>query len=983
MKSSATPRGKRTGLRHASPRISPIAAACTTLLIATGSAYAQQSTANLDTVTVTGIRHAIETATAVKRNSDSIVEVVTSEDIGKLPESSVAESLARLPGVVGQRGPSGRMDVISIRGLGPKYGGSVMNGREIVSSNDGRSVEYDQFPSELVSSLVVYKTPDASLVGQGLSGTVDIRTLKPLDLRGRQLAVSVRGETNSNNTPVAGGGSTTGKRASFSYIDQFANNTIGVSLGYAHLDSPAQTISNRINEYTNPYNNGACIPVSAQGWCPVPAIGLPFQANGGNASNQNYAAFPQRFEVFAETKSNVRDGLMGTLEFKPNKDLHSQVDLFYSKFVSKTVSSGFQAELYNGIWSGNPAERPVFSNVTTEQVGGNTIVTGGSMDHIMGAVINNTSHRTDTTSAIGWNTSYKLNDKWTATADLSYSKNKRDEAFYEVYAAPYAGGNFVRGAYNFVAPGTDPNRLMKITPVGSTSMVDTNAIRLGDPLGYVWNSNDTGWAGPIRKPHTDDEIKSLRLSAKRTLDGFFSNVDFGVNYTERNKNLAKNQFDLRRQKDGSGNWINTIPSEFIRTPADLSKYGVPPVMSIDAEGLAKSGYFLSDQTYWLTVTSDSGVREKVTTGYVKFDIDSEIGKFPVRGNVGTQIVRTSQSSTGWTTMDGADASPSTLRSLTGGKDYTDLLPSLNLVFNATPDTLVRFSLARTLVRPEINDMRAGFAGKLSPSSTPDPANPCTAQKPCAATWGVTSAGNPALEPWRSNSIDLSIEKYFSKRSYVGFAAYHKDLRTTVYNSQTALDLSNAPHNPIYTPVKANQVLVTAPANGKGGLVEGIEVMASLDGSMLSKSLDGFGLQVSGSSVRSSIHAGNDPAQPLDGLSGTTTSTTLYYEKNGISARVNWTYRAPFLAMTRNWDYTTSYTKTGAERLTNLQFGYDFSEGTLKGLGLVLQLNNVTDSALVTYKSVGAQGFNPDPKALVPYEVRKFGRGVGFGATYKF
>lgn len=971
MKSSAPQRSQVSKLRRS--RMNPVAVACATLVVASSAAYAQD-TANLDTVTVTGIRHAIETATAAKRNSDSIVEVVTSEDIGKLPESSVAESLARLPGVLGQRGSSGRMDFISIRGLAPKYSGSVMNGREMVSSNDGRSVEYDQFPSELVSSLVVYKTPDAALVGQGLSGTVDIRTLKPLDLAGRRLSVNLRGDTSSNNTPVSGGGSTTGKRASFSYVDQFADKTIGVSLGYAHLDSPAQTVSNRINEYTNPYNNGACIPVSAQSWCPTPAVGLPFQANGGNATNQNYAAFPQRFEVFAETKSNVRDGLMGTLEFKPNKNLHSQVDLFYSKFVSKTVNSGFQAELYNGIWSGNPAERPMFSNTKTQQAGGNTIVTSGTMDHIMGAVINNTSHRTDQTSAIGWNTKYKLDDKWTAAVDLSYSKNKRDEAFYEVYAAPFAGGNFLRGTYNFVAPGTDPNTLMRITPVGNTSMVDTNAIRLGDPMGYVWNSNDTGWAGPIRKPHTDDEIKSFRLSGKRGLDNFFSSVDFGLNYTQRDKNLAKNQFDMRRKKDSSGAWINTIPSQFIRTPADLSQYGVPPVMSIDAEGLAKSGYFLSDQTYWLTVTSDSSVHEKVTTGYVKFDIDSEIGKFPVRGNVGAQYVRTSQSSTGWTTIDGADATPSTLRPLTGGKSFSDVLPSLNLVFDAGKDTLVRFSLAKTLVRPEINDMRAGFAGKLSPATAGATSGP--------ANWSVSSAGNPGLEPWRANSVDLSIEKYFSKRSYVAFAAYHKNLLSTIYKKDALLDFSNVPHNPAYTPIK-NQLIIQAPANGKGGLVEGIELSAALEGSMLSKSLDGFGVQVSGSSVRSSIHANNDPAQPMEGLSGNSTSTTVYYEKNGLSARVNWTYREPFLAMTRSWDYTTNYTKTGAERLTNVQFGYDFDAGTLKGLSLVLQLTNVTDSALVTYKSVGAQGFNPDPKALVPYEVRKFGRGVGFGATYKF
>jgi hypothetical protein len=95
-----------------------------------------------------------------KKASDSIVEVVSAEDLGKLPDASIAESLARLPGLTGQRGPDGRVNVISIRGLSPAYSGALLNGREVVSSGDGRAVEYDQFPSELIGSAVVYKTPD-------------------------------------------------------------------------------------------------------------------------------------------------------------------------------------------------------------------------------------------------------------------------------------------------------------------------------------------------------------------------------------------------------------------------------------------------------------------------------------------------------------------------------------------------------------------------------------------------------------------------------------------------------------------------------------------------------------------------------------------------------------------------------------------------------------------------------------------------------
>jgi TonB-dependent receptor len=948
--------------------------------MAAASAQAQQAPKapaadESQTVVITGIRRSIETSIATKRNSDSIVESISSEDIGKLPESSVAESLARLPGVTGQRGASGRIDFINIRGLGPKYGGAVMNGREMVSSNDGRAVEFDQFPSELVSNLLVYKTPDAALVGQGLSGTVDIRTLKPLDLSGRRVSVNTNMSTNSHNQAVAGGGSTVGKRFSMSYVDQFADRTIGVSLGYAHLDSPAQTVSNRINEYTNPYNNPECIKAVPESWCPVPAVGLPLQQVGGSLAAKTYAAFPQRFEVFAETKSNIRDGLMATLEYKPNKDLHSQVDLFYSKFKSRTVSSGFQAELYNGIWSGNPDERPVFSNVKTQQVGNNTIVTSGTMDHISNAGFNNTTNRTDQTSAIGWNTSLKLGSTWTAVADLSFSSNKRDESFYEAYASRFADGKFTRGTFNFVAPGADPDVLMKITPAGATSLVDPAAVRIGDPFGFVGGSATSGWAGPIRKPHTDDDIKSFRFSAKRSMDGIFSSVDFGVNYSQRDKTVQKNQFDTRMKKDAAGNFINTVPAAYLRTPADLSAYGVPPVLSIDAEALATSGFFNSAQALWLTTTSDSSVHEKVTTAYVKADIDTELGGLGLRGNVGTQFVRTSQNSTGWSWLGGASQDTVTnLRQISGGKSYSDFLPSLNLVVDMKSNMYLRFGLARTMVRPEINDMRAGTSASLKPATANATSGP--------ANWTVSTSGNPELEPWRANSVDVSLEKYFGKQSYVALAYYHKKLLSNIYTQRIQRDFSNVPHDPALIPI-TNMVLVNAPANGDGGRVEGVELSGAIEGKMLSPVLDGFGLVASGSQVTSSIHAQNNPSQPLEGLSGFTTSLTAFYEKNGFSARINKTHRSPFLAQTRNWDYTTNYTKTSAENLVNLQFGYAVDTGLLKGLSVTLQLNNVTDAALVTQKSIGAQGANPDPLALVPYEIRKFGRQVGLGVGYKF
>jgi iron complex outermembrane receptor protein len=284
-------------------RVSPVAAACTLLLLAMGTAEAQTATAPTETVVVTGIRRSIETAIQTKRGADSIVEAVTAEDIGKLPDVSIAESLARLPGIAGIRGQDGRVQSISIRGLPPQFATTTLNGREMVSSGDNRSVEYDQFPSELFGSAVVYKTPTASLIGQGLAGTVDLRTVAPLSFSKREIAVNLRGESNSNGEAIAGVAGKYGKRFSLSYIDQFADRTIGVALGFAHLDTPTQVRQSQMWDWAAPAND----------WGSNTVVGLPKATNGGNA------LMPMGMEVTADSRTNQRDGLMAVLEFKPNK----------------------------------------------------------------------------------------------------------------------------------------------------------------------------------------------------------------------------------------------------------------------------------------------------------------------------------------------------------------------------------------------------------------------------------------------------------------------------------------------------------------------------------------------------------------------------------------------------------------------------------------------------------------------------------------
>ncbi|RME65657.1 MAG: hypothetical protein D6782_05785 [Alphaproteobacteria bacterium] len=252
-----------------------------------GAAFAQEEE-KTEEIVVKGFRASLENAVATKRDSMSIVEALSAEDIGKLPDVSIAESLGRLPGLATQR-LNGRAQGLSIRGLGPDFSTALLNGREQVTTSDNRGVEFDQYPAELLSSAVVYKTPFAGLVGQGLAGTVDLRTIRPLDKRERIINLNARYEFTEDNSlnPDA---SRDGFRITGTYVDQFADETIGVAIGVAYQSSPSQ--------------------------------GRNFNAWGygdGTLDGQ---------KSFASSVDLDRLGVIGTLQYSPTDNFNSTLDIF-------------------------------------------------------------------------------------------------------------------------------------------------------------------------------------------------------------------------------------------------------------------------------------------------------------------------------------------------------------------------------------------------------------------------------------------------------------------------------------------------------------------------------------------------------------------------------------------------------------------------------------------------------------------------------
>jgi len=192
----------------------------------------------VEVIQVTGFRKSVVESINLKRYSSNVVEAISAEDIGKLPDSSIAESIARLPGLAAQR-IDGRASKVSIRGFGENESGTTLNGREQVSIGDNRGVEFDLYPSEIMSGVTVYKTPNASLEGEGIAGVIDLQTIKPLNQDGRVIQFNGTYEKTSFDK-LNPDGDDDGLKGTFFYMDQFADDTLGVAFAYTTMTSPNQ-----------------------------------------------------------------------------------------------------------------------------------------------------------------------------------------------------------------------------------------------------------------------------------------------------------------------------------------------------------------------------------------------------------------------------------------------------------------------------------------------------------------------------------------------------------------------------------------------------------------------------------------------------------------------------------------------------------------------------------------------------------------------
>ena len=895
-------------------------------------------------IVVTGFRASLQSAVNAKKNRDQVVESVSAEDIGKLPDASIAEAIARLPGLTSQR-VSGRSNSISIRGFAPDFSTTLLNGREQTSTGDNRAVEYDQYPSEVVSQVLVYKSPMASIIGQGLSGTVDMRTIRPLDYGKRVISVGGRGVW-ADLGKLNSGSNKYGYRVNGSYVDQFANDTIGIALAASYLDEPYQ-----IQEF------------NAWGY-----------AGDGTAANPVVIGGSKSYATSTQLK---RLGLQGTLQWQPSPNFTSTFDAFYSDFKDDQIKRGIELPLAFG---------GAGVNVTDiDDSGEYVFARAGTFTNVEGVVRNDVFERKAKLYSFGWNNKWQGDDGWNAHVDISMSKTDRNELIMESNAGTGRGGGV--GATDTIGFTSDRNGTV-FSP--TLNYGDYSLIQLTSPLG--WGGDQTavngdrilgGQDGYYNNRIIKDELWQYRVEVERELEGFLRSVQVGVNYTDRKKSLVPDEAFVGLVANTDGLTSLPIPEQYRLGTTNLSYLGLGPVVSYDPRDLLAGGiYKLVANPYGDVVVKAYDVSEKLMTAYFQANIDQEMGSSVLTGNVGVQAIFTDQNSNG-ASASFIGTNPNGSPNIQGiprrvSTDYVDVLPSLNLSLRTASDFVFRVGLAREVIRPRLDDMRASLSYG---TTVGDPGGMvCPTGRQCAVVRGDT--GNPDLRPWRANAADLTVEKYFGSSGYVALQLFYKDLKSYIYNQAIPFDFSNYPIAPVGNDTNGQPIIVNylgtvnAPINGEGGSIYGAEFAGTLPFSTFTAALDGFGVTGGVSYTKTKIEpTPGAPAEDIPGYSKWVANGTAYFEKWGFNARVSARYRSSFVGELSGFGGARVRRRARAETIVDAQVGYDFQPGSaLEGLSIFVQGQNLTDEPFVTDDP-------RDSRAVIDYQT--YGRRFLAGASFKF
>jgi iron complex outermembrane receptor protein len=643
------------------------------------------------------------------------------------------------------------------------------------------------------------------------------------------------------------------------------------------------------------------------------------------------------------------------------------LDLYYSRFKQHTIRRG--AQWFSDAWVDDVS----YSNLQSVTKDGVPFAVSGHVNNVIPILRFDDNKRTDHLFAVGLNNDFRIAERTHLFADLSYSTNKRDETYIETYGGYGVGpseNHTFFDSYDFKIPTND---FPQFTGFG-LDYADANQVSLGDRA--PWG----GWGhdGLKKSPHIKETLESADLTLRQDLTSyFFSSIEAGLDYTHRHKNKTVTELDLflKNNRDQV-----LVDPQFLTDPTDLGYAGFGDVLGVQIANALPTYYNevqLHDANHFDKAWD---IKEDILTFKAKATIDYG----DLHGNLGFQVVRQKQESTGLRIFDPGEGLPIQLQDTTAGASYTDVLPSVNLYYDLDRHNRLRLALAKVMARPRMDDMRAnmvpGFNGSICENAQP-PCAPGSVVHPWAA-----SGGNPELEPWRAGELDIGYEWYGGKASYFALHGFYMELDNYIYNQALTGDFSGFTPPPDQVSQIPPGVVVStvgeldAPANGKGGWIRGVEASGAVEFNRFTRLLDGFGATGSLSYTEYKL----DPVAKgaiggvLPGFSKWVYDITGYYEKNGFQARAAYRHRSAFKGEVVSLFTNLGFSLIEPDAQLDAQLGYTFQPGSrLNGLGVLLQVSNVLNSPYRTYLPTGPNG------TPMLEQVEKYGRSWLLGASYHF
>jgi len=952
--------------------------------------------AEIEVITVSGIRGSLKKSMNDKRYSTEIMDSISAEDIGQLPDENIAEALQRVTGIQMTRSDTGEGSTIQIRGLSDNN--VEINGQVSAGSGADRSVNFQDIPSELFSGIEVLKAPTADKIEGSLGGTVNLKTHRPLNLNKEQVAAvtakakynELSGETDPDFNVFVGKNFRDTSIGDLGFILNLGKKEITTqndSFGDGGDSSPAAWLR-RTGDQTPAGNTGNNLFKSDGPF----AYDTNIDVNGDGLSNADDVFYiPNEIRVYSGLTESERDSFNGTLQWQPNDNIDLFLDVTHTESEEVRVGSQAKISLNGGrtypIIAGSYTPRAISNG---SYVLDNALIGAANM-RLGGAPSNQTISRESDKITFGGD--YQVTDDLVISAEINTSKgtSKTNQAQLNMGFDWDRNGNMnaiqwhgVVG-YNF-----DGNRLPNATlyespfhpaegiaaPTDASGLVPLDITNMEyDRLNYFQMQR--------RGSDTESKDDSFKFDVNYDLSGdFFTTVSTGIRISERSFERISHFNNNQKSNKSSNGLVENIHMQAVsvdpQANADPSNAQIASDFQQQCFDTASIEFNESNlPTSWVSTTCDSDyfteyfgmhdiraysteknaglyeetgarydVTEETTAAYVRADFMTEIAGLSLFGNIGLRYVETDTTSSGL--VQNIEGSFDDI-SLSG--NYKETLPSVNINLELNEEMFVRFAGYKALSRPGLAQLSPGIATIRNDNID--------------GFAGIATMGNPDLAPVIANNFDLSYEWYYSESSLFSAALFYKDLDSTIGTSPEIMDVE----------LNGEMWKATQPANLAGTKINGYElaIQHSFD------NLEGF---LSHTGVGANYTYTEEDSDLLDqegdqitrrGLSENSYNLMAFYDDGTWSVRLAYNWRDDFVRrenVTLGWARPELFPEVEKARgQLDLTANYTYN----KNLKINFSAININDSETVRYMKY---------EELTNY-ISQTGMRFNLGAIYRF